>query len=80
MKNNGYTLEGVEYINVRVSYYVCGAIRKLFNAKSRKEGDPLSGFSVILEKLFLPFTSLLDKIFTSKKDVAKLEFTRIDSK
>lgn len=79
MKSNGYMLKNTAFVNVRVSYYVCGAIRKLFNPSSRKEGDPLNKFSIFLEKMTLPITKVLDRVFTSKKDVAKLEFERIHS-
>ncbi|MCS6916277.1 MAG: class I SAM-dependent methyltransferase [Chitinophagales bacterium] len=76
MKQNGFVLQSVRYINVRVSYYVCGAIRKLLNPRTRKEGEPLNRLSVMLQHLVLPLTRLLDRLFPSKTDVAKLEFER----
>ncbi|MBT8229932.1 MAG: class I SAM-dependent methyltransferase [Bacteroidia bacterium] len=77
-KEAGFMLSGKEFINIRSSYYISGLIRKLFNPSSRKEGEPLSSVSIILQKMTLPFTKLLDKIFKSKKDVAKLEFVRVN--
>jgi len=59
-----------------VSYFVCGAIRKLLNPKSRQEGEPLNSVSVFLQKITLPLTMGLDKIFKSRKDIAKLEFVK----
>ena len=72
----GFELVNTSFINIRVSFYVCGAIRKLFNPSSRKEGEPLTKFSWFLQTISLPLTKVLDKIFRSKKDIAKLEFRR----
>jgi hypothetical protein len=55
---------------------MAGVIRKGLNSSSRKEGEPLNGISNLLQNLSLPLTKILDKIFTSNKDVAKLEFER----
>ena len=75
-ESNGLKLGAISFINIRVSYIVCGAIRKLLNPKSRKEGEPLNGFSIFLQKISLPLTKVLDKVFTSRKDIAKLEFLK----
>ena len=75
--SHGFKLVSTNFINIRVSYFVCGIIRKVFSPKSRKEGEPLNRLAIILQKVKLPFTSQFDKIFKSKKDVAKLEFVRI---
>lgn len=72
----GFQLDNSRFINVRVSYYVSGFIRKVFNRRDRKEGEPLTVFSIYLQRLTLPFTKFLDKIFTSDKDVARLVFHR----
>jgi ubiquinone/menaquinone biosynthesis C-methylase UbiE len=76
MQSEGFKLATESFINIRTSYYVSGAIRKGLNAKSRQEGEPLNGISVALQNLTLPFTKQLDKIFTSHKDIAKMEFVR----
>lgn len=76
MEENGYLLKSKEHINIRVSYYVSGTIRKLLNPSTRQEGEPLNGMSVGLQKLTLPVTKLLDKVFKSGNDIAKLEFKR----
>ncbi len=76
MRQQGFLLQSTEYINIRVSYYICGAIRKLFNRRGRKEGEPLSRLSVFLQTLILPVTAMLDRVFLSEKDVARLEFRR----
>lgn len=77
--SHGFKLINTEFINIRVSYYICGIIRKVFSPNTRLEGEPLTKFAVFLQKIKLPFTIQLDKIFKSKKDVAKMEFARVKS-
>lgn len=77
MRSHGYELVETKPINIRSSYYVSGAIRKGLNPKSRQEGEPLNGISVLLQNITLPVTKILDKIFTSSKDVTKLEYRKI---
>ena len=76
IESEGFELVDKSFINIRVSFYVCGAIRKIFNPSSRKEGEPLTRFSWFLQKASLPITKVLDKVFRSQKDIAKLEFRR----
>lgn len=76
MVDNGYRLISKDHINIRISYYVSGAIRKLLNPSTREEGEPLNKISILLQKITLPLTKVLDKFFTSKKDIAKLEFRK----
>ncbi len=73
---HGFKLLATEYINIRVSYWVCGAIRKLLNSSARQEGESLNAPSVFLQNITLPITKILDKIFKSKKDIGKLVFKR----
>jgi ubiquinone/menaquinone biosynthesis C-methylase UbiE len=73
----GFKLTDASFINIQVSYLVCGVIRKVFNPGSRKEGEKLNGFSVFMQKATLPITKQLDKIFTVKRDLGKLVFERI---
>lgn len=74
LKENGFELLVKEHINIRASYYVSGAIRKLLNSKSRQEGEPLNSISVLAQNVTLPITRIIDKVFTSGNDLAKLEF------
>lgn len=76
MNDYGFELESEKYINIRASYYVCGAIRKGLNSRDRKEGEPLNKVSKSLQELTLPVTTFLDKTFKSTKDVCRLEFKR----
>jgi hypothetical protein len=75
-EKHGFQLVESSFINIRTSYYVCGAIRKGLNPKERVEGEALNGISVFLQNITLPITKLTDKVFTSRKDVAKLHFKR----
>jgi SAM-dependent methyltransferase len=77
-RQHGFDLASTKWINIRTSYYVSGAIRKALNPKTRVEGEPLNSLSVGLQRLTLPLTRQLDKLFTSRKDVARLEFRRIN--
>lgn len=74
---HGFKLDSKSFINIRISYYVSGIIRKVFSPKTRQEGEPLSQIAILLQNLTLPITIQLDKIFKSKKDIAKLEFRRL---
>jgi ubiquinone/menaquinone biosynthesis C-methylase UbiE len=73
---NGLKLESVKFINIQTSWFMAGAIRKLLNSKSREEGQPLNRFSWNLQNFLLPLTRQLDKIFTSKRDLAQLTFVK----
>ncbi|GLR17773.1 class I SAM-dependent methyltransferase [Portibacter lacus] len=75
-ESEGFKLKEATFINIQASYLVCGAIRKLFNPGSRKEGEKLNGFSVFMQKATLPITKVLDKVFTAKRDLGKLVFER----
>ncbi len=73
---NNFEMVNVKYLPISTSYYVCGVIRKVFNPKFRKEGDPLSSFSIILQRLAMPITKFLDKLHIEKRDVARITFIR----
>ena len=75
-KSNNFELVEKEFINIRVSYLICGAIRKIFNSSNRTEGQPITKFSVFLQNVTLPIYKVLDKIFKSKSDLTKLVFVR----
>lgn len=76
-EQHGFKLVDTEFINIHTSWMMSGAIRRGLNSKSRQEGEPLNGLSLGLQKILLPFTKILDKVITSKRDLAKLEFERI---
>lgn len=72
----GFELVETEFININLSYYVCGAIRKGLNPGTRKEGEPLNGISNFLQNATLTVTKPLDKVLTAKRDLGKLVFRR----
>lgn len=76
MEENGFSLISSEHINIRVSYYVSGGIRKILNPRTRQEGEPLNKASIFLQNLTLPFTRFLDRIFKSGNDIAAMEFRK----
>jgi hypothetical protein len=78
MKQAGFTLVETKFLPIQASFYTCGAIRKVFNSSTRKEGEPISGFSNVLETITLPFTSLLDQVIPSKRDLGMLRFRAAD--
>ena len=75
-KENSFKLKEVQYINIHTSYLFSGAIRKLLNPSTRKEGEPLNSISVFLQNLSLPVTRILDRILPVKRDIAKMVFIR----
>jgi ubiquinone/menaquinone biosynthesis C-methylase UbiE len=74
---NGFQLQKSRFLDIQVSYLVSGAIRKVLNHRKRKEGEPMSGISKVLQKLSLPVTSVLDDVFKSKRELAMLHFRKI---
>ena len=74
---HGFKLVEVVYINIFISYWICGAIRKLLNSSKRQEGEPLNAPSVFLQNITLLLTKILDKIFKSKRNIGKLVFKRV---
>jgi len=73
---HGFELQSKSFINIRVSYFISGIIRKVFGKKGRIEGEPYRKSVILFQNITLPITRLLDKIFVSKKDIARLEFER----
>lgn len=78
LKANNFKLTEKSSLPIQVSYFVCGTIRKVFNRRNRKEGEPLSPLSVALQKIILPITSVLDRLVPSNRDVMLLKFVRVD--
>ncbi len=73
---HGFQLQEVKFLNIQMSYFICGAIRKIFNNRNRTEGKPLTKLSIALEKILLPVTSLFDKVIPGKRDLGMLHFKR----
>jgi len=75
-KENGFVLTSTRFLPIQASYYLCGLFRKLFNRKSRKEGEPVSKITRILELTFLPVTRIIDKFIPSNRDLCMLYFKK----
>jgi len=75
-KEKGFELTDTKFINIQASYLVSGAIRKLLNSAKRKEGQQLSKIAELAQQISLPVTSIIDKIYTPKRDLAKVVLTR----
>jgi ubiquinone/menaquinone biosynthesis C-methylase UbiE len=73
-----FQLVSTTFLKVRASYFTCGAIRKMFNRRSRKEGEPVSRMSYLLEEISLPITRILDPIIPTHSGVAMMHFERKD--
>jgi ubiquinone/menaquinone biosynthesis C-methylase UbiE len=72
----GFNLRGTEFLNIQISYWVCGVIRKTFNSKKRKEAEKESTISNFFQKMILPVTIKLDMIFKKKRELAMLHFSK----
>jgi SAM-dependent methyltransferase len=72
----GLKLISSKFLQLQASYLVSGVIRKIFNKKSRKEGESISKLAFVLETVTLPVTKLIDKIIPSKRDLAMLVFEK----
>ena len=70
-----FRLTEVRYLNVPVSFLVSGAIRKIFNPRSRREGEAVTPLAAGLQRATLPLTSLLDPLFRSRSGIAMLRFS-----
>lgn len=73
---HGFELQEVQHINIYASYLLAGFTRKVLNQAGRQEGEPLTSFSLAVQRLGLPLTKWLDPLFPVKRDVAKLVFRR----
>lgn len=75
-REHEFHLERKKFLPIQCSYVICGVIRKLFNKSDRGEGEPLSKTSLYLEKIVLPFSSMIDKIIPSKRDLCFMNFKK----
>jgi ubiquinone/menaquinone biosynthesis C-methylase UbiE len=75
-KQYSFVVVEVKFLHIHWSYLTCGAIRKIFNSKKRKEGEPSTKVSVFLQNCALILTKRLDTIFKVKRDMAMLYFKR----
>lgn len=74
---NGFSLVKTRFLNVQASYFAGGVIRKIFNNRNRREGEPVSRLSYNLEKAAIFFTRFLDPLIPLHRGVAMMQFKRI---
>jgi ubiquinone/menaquinone biosynthesis C-methylase UbiE len=75
-KENNFSLIETKFLKIQASYYVCGIIRKIFNRKTRKEGETISKTSCVLQRIALFITKPFDKIIPSRRDLGMLHFRK----
>lgn len=75
---NSFYLYEVRFAYLHISYMVCGTLRKIFNRRTRREGEPETRLSSITQKIVLPLTKMFDNIFKRKRDLAMLHFKRAE--
>lgn len=71
-----FTSVETTFLNIHVSYSVSGVIRKLFNKRIKKEGEPSSNISRLLQHSTLPITATLDPLLKIKRELAMLHFRK----
>ncbi len=71
-----FTLVETTFLNIHASYFVSGAIRKLFNNRRKNEGEPVSATVHLLQNALLPITRIIDPVLKMKRELAMLHFRR----
>ena len=77
-KSGGFKLKEASFLNIQASYALAGFTRKYLNSSSRIEGEPLSSFSLGIQKIFMPLTRVLDRIIPQKRDLARVVLVKGD--
>ena len=76
MEDLGFRLLDRQMIQIVASYYVSGAIRKVCNPRSRREGEPPTALANALQRMTLPITSVVDRYIGRELDLARMHFVR----
>jgi ubiquinone/menaquinone biosynthesis C-methylase UbiE len=71
---HGFELTETKFLHIQASYMLAGITRKFLNRRNRKEGEKLSGPSLAVQRILLPFTKFFDGIFKADRDLAMLHF------
>ncbi len=72
----GFTLNHKKTIQIGVSRRMSAITRQWMNSSSRKEGQPLSPFSIGVQRFLLPITKIMDGIFPTNTDLTMLRFSK----
>lgn len=78
-QKQGFDLYKTEQLRINISYFICGAIRRLFNKSDRQEGEPQTKLAIWTQKILLPITKILDPLFPMGRDLTLLHFKKIGS-
>lgn len=71
-----FTLAETTFLNIHISYFVSGVIRKLFNKHTKQEGEPISNLSRMMQNATLPLTCILDPLLKTERELAMLHFRK----
>ena len=75
---HGFELQSSKFLDIQLSSMLAGFTRKILNARSRTEAEPLNTFSLWVQKIGIPITAFIDQFISQKRDLARLHFKRID--
>lgn len=75
-EQNNFKLQSISFLKIKISYYLCGISRKLFDY-NKSEGEKPSFLNYNLQNLILFFTKKIDKLFSHQRDLTKMEFIKI---
>lgn len=76
VEENGYEYQTAEFLDIQISYYALGSIRKLFSLGGRKEGEPLSSFGLKMQKYVWALTKRMDPLYQSEKGLTLMLFRK----
>ena len=71
---HGFHLGEKKFLYIQSSYVMAGLTRRFLNKGTRGEGEKMSGISLGLQRILLPFTKMLDQVFKKERDLAMLHF------
>lgn len=74
--DNGFEFQEVEFLNLPVSERVCSILMGRLNWRGRKEGEPVTTLSVLLQRMVLPMTKILDGAVKHNEGLTKMVFGR----
>jgi len=76
VEENGHEFRSAEYLDIQISYYALGSIRKMFSLGSRKEGEPLPGLGLKMQKYLWKLTKRLDPMYSTRKGLTLMLFQK----
>lgn len=74
MEKHGFKLTKVKYISILVNRLASAVILRLTSPRNRKEGEPVPPMTIACQRVCLPLTRLLDRLFTERRGLTKMLF------